>query len=131
MCILLLVDDSRTLRKLVRRELERSDLELEAILEAESATNALDVLAQNPDVSLVLSDVNMPGASGFELVRALRRRSASRDLPIVLLTTEREELAMREVDELIQGFLRKPVEARELSLVLAPLLAPPEGERAA
>jgi len=66
---ILLVDDSRTFRMLVRQLLEVHRFD---ILEAGDGQEGLEVLEQNPDVSLVLTDFEMPRVDGLELVSRLR-----------------------------------------------------------
>jgi len=66
----LVVDDSRAMRMIIKREL-RSVEGLDDILEADSAESAINVLTEEA-VDLVLSDWNMPGMSGFEFLKLIR-----------------------------------------------------------
>lgn len=66
----LVVDDSRAMRMIVTRELRKS-AGVDDVVEAESAEAAVEVLRQQP-VDLVLSDWNMPGMNGLELLRCVR-----------------------------------------------------------
>ncbi|MEQ1564259.1 MAG: response regulator [Myxococcota bacterium] len=70
---ILLVDDSRVMRQLVRRTLRQAGYDVGQVIEAENGQDALDKLSSyNPD--LVLSDWNMPVMNGIELLAALRER---------------------------------------------------------
>lgn len=84
----LVVDDSRTIRSILRRVLVEEHFD---VLEAGNGREALDVLescAAQP--TLVLADWNMPEMSGLELIKALRKRRDLWSLKIVMVTTESE-----------------------------------------
>ncbi len=66
----LVVDDSRAMRMIIKREL-RAVEGLDDVLEADSAEAAINVLTEEA-VDLVLSDWNMPGMSGFEFLKLIR-----------------------------------------------------------
>jgi DNA-binding response OmpR family regulator len=80
----LVVDDERSLRRLLRTYLEKEGF---AVLEAENGLDALSLFRRgNVDIALV--DVMLPGLDGFELVRRMRQGST---IPIILLTARGEE----------------------------------------
>ena len=81
---ILIVDDSATMRALVRTALE---VDAHAVVEAANGVVALDVLAGTA-VDLVITDVLMPEMDGLALTRALRDDARFRALPILVLTTE-------------------------------------------
>ena len=84
----LVVDDSRTIRIIIRRILLELGYE---VCDASNGKEALDVLeAEKPDVSLVLADWNMPIMNGLELLKALRQDSAFSALKVLMVTTETE-----------------------------------------
>lgn len=80
----LAVDDSRTMRDLIRAALTPAGF---AVRTAEDGAAALDHLT-DPRPDVVLTDLNMPRLDGFGLIAELRRREALRGLPILVLTTE-------------------------------------------
>lgn len=80
--VLLLAEDSDTVRRLERTILEEAGYR---VIEAEDGTAALDV-ARRERIDLVLADVDMPRMDGFELTRALRAEPATAGVPIVLLS---------------------------------------------
>ena len=57
-------------------------------MEAENGLEALEVLQKNCDVDIVLSDINMPGMCGINLVKAIREKEAYNELAIAFFTTE-------------------------------------------
>ena len=81
---ILIVDDSMTMRQMVTFTLTSAG---HKVAEACGADEAL-AHAQNQRFDLVISDVNMPGRSGIELVAELRRLPDYKFVPIILLTTE-------------------------------------------
>ncbi len=81
---ILVVDDSVTMRQLVRMTLTQSGFR---VVEAEDGAIGLHT-ASLSSFDLVLSDVNMPVMNGLDLVRNLRKLDQYRFTPILLLTTE-------------------------------------------
>ncbi len=121
---ILLVDDTKTLPKLVRVYLLGWQLEFE---EAHDGREGLaKALAWRPD--LVVSDVQMPNMSGFELCAAIRASVELQDLPVVLLTSLKDEPSRRK-GRLVgaSAFINKPVQVDELRATVAKLLALPMG----
>jgi len=107
----LVVDDSRTVRKLARRILEAHDY---AVTEAEDGQRALEACrAALPDG--VLLDWNMPVMNGIEFLRALRAEFGP-DRPVVLFCTTETE--MRFITEALeagaQEYIMKPFDAEIL-----------------
>jgi two-component system chemotaxis response regulator CheY len=84
----LVVDDSRTIRIILRRILAEIGYE---VCEAANGREALQVMdAEKDAVSLVLADWNMPEMNGLELVSELRQRPEFSKLKRVMVTTEAE-----------------------------------------
>jgi two-component system chemotaxis response regulator CheY len=107
----LVVDDSRVVRKVVRRILEGTGF---GVLEAEDGALALTACrAKMPDA--ILLDWNMPVMNGIEFLRALRAEFGPDKPPVLFCTTESE---MRFVEEAIeagaQEFIMKPFDAEIL-----------------
>lgn len=84
----LVVDDSRTIRMILRRVLVEEHFD---VLEAGNGREALEVLeASTEPVSLVLADWNMPEMNGLELVKQLRSRPEMASVKVIMVTTEAE-----------------------------------------
>jgi DNA-binding response OmpR family regulator len=81
--VVLVVDDSATVRKFVS-----AALQLEGI-RVVSACNGMEALERLPlePVDLVITDLNMPEMDGFELIRNLRASDAYRELPVIILSS--------------------------------------------
>lgn len=82
---LLVVDDERRMRKLVRDFLVKHDFE---VLEAGDGEEALDIFYEQKDISLIILDVMMPKLNGWEVCREIRETSK---VPIIMLTAKGEE----------------------------------------
>ena len=81
---ILAVDDSATMRQLVRMTLTRAGYE---VVEAEDGAKGLQK-ATAETFDMVLSDINMPNMNGMDLLRNLRQMAQYKFTPIVLVTTE-------------------------------------------
>ncbi len=79
----LIVDDNRSNIYAFQSILRAPNLDL---ITAESGEGALQALIENPDVALVLMDVQMPGMDGFETTELIRGQPRFRDLPILFIT---------------------------------------------
>jgi two-component system, OmpR family, phosphate regulon response regulator PhoB len=108
---ILIVDDEPAIRDMLRVALEMADYNC---LEASNAQDAHAIIVDHkPD--LILLDWMMPGTSGIELTRRLKRDEVTSDIPIILITAKGEE------DNKIQGldigaddYITKPFSPREL-----------------
>lgn len=85
---ILIVDDSATMRKILMRSLRQAEIKLEEILEASNGIEALAQIASNPEIELILSDINMPEMGGIDLVKNVRATRTAEQLPILMVTTE-------------------------------------------
>jgi response regulator RpfG family c-di-GMP phosphodiesterase len=107
---LLLVDDDAGLRALLRTTFEVVDIEVD---EAEDAATAEErIAAERPDV--IVLDVLMPGISGLELCRRLKRDRATRDIPVVLLTGSEGGTLVAADAAGADAFVKKPFSPLEL-----------------
>ncbi|RDU70121.1 two-component system response regulator [Helicobacter cholecystus] len=83
---LLVVDDSSTMRRIIKNTLQR--LGYEDIYEAENGIEAWDILDKNSDMGVLITDWNMPEMNGLELVKKTRADERFVDIPIIMITTE-------------------------------------------
>jgi two-component system chemotaxis response regulator CheY len=85
---ILIVDDSSSLRTLVKMALTRADYD---VLEAADGEAALAVLDKAAKVHLIVSDVNMPNMDGITFVGRVKQHPRHRFAPVIMLTTEGQE----------------------------------------
>jgi CheY-like chemotaxis protein/CheY-specific phosphatase CheX len=117
---ILLVDDSLTIRSLLRRTL--GQLAAEEVVEAPNGVEALTQLARRR-VDLVILDVNMPLMDGVETLEAIRTAPEYAALPVVMLTSEKNEPLVRRLVELgITAYLSKPLSQELLADRLSKIL---------
>lgn len=104
----LIVDDSQTMRKVIRKTVSLSGFELGDCWEAGNGKEALDIL-QSCWVDLILTDLNMPVMNGLEMLKELMKDEIYRKIPVVLITTEGSESRVGEAYALgIRGYIQKP-----------------------
>ena len=116
---ILIVDDSAIMRMVITLHLRR--FTKARIDEAVNGIEAIAMMARER-YDLVISDINMPGMSGIELLRAIRAGS-ERDIPVILLTTK-GEAKDRDIGMKLGAdrYLTKPVAVKELLLAVYHLL---------
>ena len=85
---ILVVDDSATLRRMVRAALQ--PLAGVEFAEADTGFAAIERLAFGP-VSLIVLDLNMPDMHGVEVLRFVRAQPSYRHIPVIVLTTRDDE----------------------------------------
>jgi two-component system chemotaxis response regulator CheY len=83
---ILIVDDSRSMRQMTSMILKGAGYE---VLEATNADEALEKL--DSGLTAVITDYNMPGMNGVELIKKIRGGSDANSVPILMLTTESEQ----------------------------------------
>lgn len=82
---LLVVDDSSTMRRIIKNTLQR--LGYEDILEAENGVEAWNLM-NSSDIRILITDWNMPEMNGLDLVKKVRAEARYKDIPIIMVTTE-------------------------------------------
>ena len=118
---ILVVDDHPLIREAMRTVLKQLDSSMQ-VLEAGNCDDALAIAASEPDLSLVLLDLRMPGTSGLDGLATLRERHPA--VPVVVLSaSEDRNEVMRAIDLGAMGFIPKTQPSRvmvgALKLVLA------------
>jgi two-component system chemotaxis response regulator CheY len=102
----LVIDDSRAVRMLVGKILRDQGI---LVCEASNGQEGLQQLQDNPDISLVLVDWNMPVMDGLEFIQAVRRQSRWNAVQIVMVTTETEsEQVQRAMTAGANEYIMKP-----------------------
>ena len=118
---LLIVEDEPAMREMVAGNLREAGYEVREAADATSAWNAL----RTSRVDLVLLDWMLPGSSGYELLRRLRREGApaEREVPVILVTARAEEPdRVRGLDAGADDYVVKPFSPRELRARVRALL---------
>ncbi|RLB02187.1 MAG: response regulator [Deltaproteobacteria bacterium] len=104
----LIVDDSLSMRKLIKKVIELSGFDVEEFLEAANGREALQLL-EDHWVDLVLCDIHMPEMDGLELLRRMRQEEVLGRIPVIMISTEGREEVLKEAQELgAKGYVKKP-----------------------
>ena len=115
----LVVEDEADIAALVAYQLTRDGLRVETVSRGTSALSSID--REMPDI--VVLDRLLPGESGDEVLRTIRRRAATRHLPVLMLTAKREQEDRIEGLEMgADDYLTKPFSPRELILRVRSIL---------
>ena len=116
----LVVEDSPTMRQLISFSLKR--FKGCTIVEAVDGVDALKKL-QTEEVDMILTDINMPVMDGLKLVSLVRQNPKTRELPIVIITTEgAQEDRERGLALGANAYICKPIQSSHLTQVINDLL---------
>ena len=120
---ILIVDDEpdvvELFRQRFRREARQGRYVLHFAASGEEALRRLDEI--HPELIVILSDINMPGMDGLELLRAIKERRPQ--LPVLMVTAYGDAERERRADELgASAFLAKPVDFDRLKEQLLELM---------
>ncbi|NMG50197.1 response regulator [Azoarcus communis] len=109
--VVMVVDDSLTVRKITSRLLEREGYR---VITAKDGVDALEALVETtPDV--ILSDIEMPRMDGFDLVRNIRADARTRDIPVIMITSRLADKHRSYAMEIgANHYLGKPYQEEEL-----------------
>ena len=120
---ILLVEDDESLRSVVARHLRARGWD---VTEATSAEEAARALATGPRPSLVLLDINLPGDTGWDLLRGTAVTGSARPPVVVVTATTIGPRRLRELG--VAGYLPKPFALETLLEVCERFVAPPVSE---
>ena len=103
---ILIVDDSEIVRNQIVAAITSAGYEIVTAVDGRDGVNQFNA---NPDVNLVISDINMPNLSGLEMIEEIRKHEKGKDVLIFVLTTEASpELKTRGKDLGVKGWIVKP-----------------------
>lgn len=111
---ILIVDDSRIMRNIVKNTLTALHYPTDKFMEASDGEEAFQLLEQN-SVDLMLLDWNMPNLNGIDLIKRLRSMEKYADLPVIMVTSEAAKYNVIEaVKAGVSDYLIKPVNEKGL-----------------
>ena len=116
---LLIVDDSSSMRSIIKRTVQMSGFDVDEFFEAENGKAALDVLNEEW-VDVILTDVNMPVMDGAQFLEELGKDSLFSTIPAVVVTTEGREERLEILAQLgAKAFVKKPFKPETIRDTLA------------
>jgi chemosensory pili system protein ChpA (sensor histidine kinase/response regulator) len=124
--VILLVDDSLSVRKFIGRMLETAGYQVQTASDGEEGLRK----AMTTPYRLIITDLEMPKMNGYELIQALRERSQTRMTPIIVMTTRAGEKHKQMAQSLgVASYLTKPVEERALIREISQFVSGPTGAK--
>ena len=117
----LVVDDFSTMRRIIKNVL--GDLGYSNVTEADDGTTAWPLLQQN-HFDFLITDWNMPGMPGLDLLKAVRADDRLNNLPVLMLTAESKREQIAEAAQAgVNGYVIKPFTATTLQEKIEKILA--------
>jgi two-component system, chemotaxis family, chemotaxis protein CheY len=104
---ILVVDDSAIMRKMIIRTLTMCGIGIDSILEASNGKEGLALLDEHW-IDLLLIDINMPVMDGMEMLNHVRSNPETRDIPVLIVSTESNEKRIASFYKLGASFVHKP-----------------------
>jgi two-component system chemotaxis response regulator CheY len=118
----LIVDDSATIRQMVKKTMIMAELDVGEVYEAGNGIEALAQLADH-EVAVVVVDINMPTMNGIQLLKRMKENERLRHIPIVIASTEGSR---KRIEQMVEygavAYVRKPFQPEQLRKALMPLL---------
>lgn len=114
------VDDSATVRQMLSFTLQDAGYE---VVQAVDGNDALEKFSTE-SFEMLITDLNMPGIDGIDLIRQVRQKPGNRFMPIIMLTTESQESKKIEGKSAgASGWIVKPFKPEQLLNVVKMVLA--------
>ncbi len=111
---ILVVDDSRIIRSILRNILQDRNISADEIFDAADGSEALNFMLEN-DVDMVLLDWNMPKLNGLELLKSVRSIPKYKNTPIIMVTSEAAKYnVMEAIKAGVTEYVVKPITATKV-----------------
>ncbi len=121
----LVVDDSALIHQMYKMVLMRYRCQIITALNGQEGLNKLE---QNPDVSLMLVDINMPLMNGLEFIQKVKALGKYDNIPMVIVSTEgKEEDTQRGLALGARGYVKKPFQPSDLHSLIAKIFGAAAG----
>ncbi len=104
---ILIVDDSAVMRSMIKKTILHRNVDAGKILEACHGKEGLEKINENW-IDLLFLDVNMPVMDGMEMLDIIRNNAETRDLPILIVSTESNSQRIKIIEDQNAGFVHKP-----------------------
>ena len=117
---ILIVDDSSTMRKILRRTLGEAGINATNVLEAGDGEAGLKTVSSQP-VDLILCDINMPNMNGLEFLDKLAQQE--KRVPVVMITTEGSDSVVETAKAKgAKEFIKKPFTPEQAGAIISKVL---------
>lgn len=120
---ILVVDDSETMRAVIKRTVGMTGIGVGEMLEAGNGKEALEVLA-DAWIDVVLSDINMPEMGGIELLKKMKEDDVLQNIPVIFISTESSHTRMDEAKKLgVAAYVKKPFMPETIKEIMIDVLS--------
>jgi two-component system, chemotaxis family, chemotaxis protein CheY len=120
----LVVDDSALIHQMYKMVLLRYRCE---IVQALNGQDGIDKLVENPDVNMMLVDINMPVMNGLEFIQKVKALKKFASIPIIIVSSEeKEEDTQRGLALGASGYVKKPFQPTDLHSLINKLFGAPQ-----
>jgi two-component system chemotaxis response regulator CheY len=117
---ILIVDDSESIREVLAQGLEEAGYN---VIKGINGNDGYRLVLDNPHINLIITDLNMPVMNGIELLKEVRKLEAHKYLPVIILTTESQEIKKQEAKAAgATGWIIKPFANEKLTAVVKKVL---------
>jgi len=110
---LLVVDDSKVMRAMVLKTMGMAEIPLSEVYEASNGQEGLDLL-DNHWIDLAIVDINMPVMNGEELIDRMKENPETKDIPVVVISTEGSKARIERLQRKGATFIHKPFSAEAI-----------------
>lgn len=121
MAAILVVDDSKTIRTIVRTVLEKAGY---SVIEAVDGNDALAKFGEVEKIHMVITDINMPNMDGITMCQELKKTDKGKEVPVLIISTEGSpELKSQAKTAGALAWMTKPPQADKLTTTVASVLS--------
>jgi two-component system chemotaxis response regulator CheY len=118
---ILVVDDSAVMRSMIKKTIMRCGLDIGEVYEASNGKDGLNIIDSHW-CDLLFIDVNMPIMDGMVMLEKIRQNTETRDLPVLIISTESNEQRIEIINQYDAGFVHKPFTPEKLKEQVLQLL---------
>ena len=106
---ILIIDDSKTIRYVIKKTLQIAGIPIGELYEAENGQEGLNLMNENC-IDLVFADINMPVMTGLEMIKKMDEDNLLEKLPVIIISTEGSKTRIDELFKMgIRAYIRKPI----------------------
>lgn len=110
---ILIVDDSAVMRSMILKSLRMAGLDIATAHQATNGQEGLALLEEHP-IDVVIADINMPVMNGEEMIQRIRSDDKTKDIPILVVSTEGSETRKESLIQQGVAFIHKPFSPEQI-----------------
>jgi two-component system chemotaxis response regulator CheY len=115
---ILIVDDSRTIRSVIKKTLQIAGVPISELYEATNGQEGLQSMKDNW-IDLVFADINMPVMTGIQMLEKMAEDNMLESMPVIIISTEGSKTRIEELYKKgVKAYLRKPITPETLRNVV-------------